>query len=62
MGFGFRRNIDYGDFGGGRGAIVMRMRLLSPTHNVAGAGVLYVENGALMFRGSNGTVTQIAPA
>jgi hypothetical protein len=62
IGFGFRRNIDYGDFGGGRGAIVIANAAAVPTHNVAGAGVLYVENGALMFRGSNGTVTQIAPA
>jgi len=62
MGFGFRRNVDYGDFGGGSGAIVIANAAAAPTHNVAGAGVLYVANGALMFRGSNGTVTQIAPA
>jgi hypothetical protein len=62
MGFGFRTNVDYGDFGGGRGAIVIANAAAAPTHNVAGAGILYVENGALMFRGSNGTVTQIAPA
>lgn len=62
VGVGFTRNSLYGDFGGGRGAIVIAGTPAAPTHNVAGAGVLYVENGALKFRGSNGTVSEIAPA
>jgi hypothetical protein len=33
----------------------------APTGNIAG-GILYVESGALKFRGSSGTVTTIAPA
>lgn len=32
----------------------------APTANLAGGGVLYVEGGALKFRGSSGTVTTIA--
>jgi hypothetical protein len=62
IGFGFTKNSDYGDFGGGRGAIVIANARAAPTHNVADAGVLFVEDGALKFRGSNGTVTEIAPA
>jgi hypothetical protein len=34
----------------------------APTTTPAGVGQLYVEGGALKFRGGNGTVTQIAPA
>lgn len=33
-----------------------------PASNPTGGGVLYVESGALKFRGSSGTVTTIAPA
>lgn len=34
----------------------------APTGNPSGGGVLYVENGALKYRGSSGTVTTIANA
>lgn len=34
----------------------------APTGNPSGGGFLYVESGALKFRGSSGTVTTIAPA
>jgi hypothetical protein len=34
----------------------------APTTSPAGAGQLYVESGALKYRGSSGTVTTIAPA
>ncbi|HSG62931.1 MAG TPA: hypothetical protein VLA24_16020, partial [Pseudomonadales bacterium] len=34
----------------------------APTTSPAGMGQLYVEGGALKFRGSSGTVTTIAPA
>lgn len=34
----------------------------APTANPSGGGVLYVEAGALKYRGSSGTVTTIAPA
>jgi hypothetical protein len=33
-----------------------------PTTDPTGGGILYVESGALKFRGSGGTVTTIAPA
>jgi len=33
-----------------------------PTGNPSGGGVIYVENGALKYRGSSGTVTTIANA
>jgi hypothetical protein len=44
------------------GVIVIANASLAPTRNIAGAGILYVEDGALKYRGSNGTVTVIAPA
>lgn len=34
----------------------------APTTNIATGGQLYVEGGALKFRGSSGTITTIAPA
>lgn len=34
----------------------------APSTNPSGGGVLYVESGALKYRGSSGTVTTIAPA
>ena len=42
-------------FGAGQGVI-------APSVNPGGGGVLYVEGGALKYRGSKGTVTTIAPA
>jgi hypothetical protein len=33
-----------------------------PTTNPSGAGILYVESGALKYRGTSGTVTTIANA
>jgi hypothetical protein len=44
------------------GVIVIANASLAPTRNIAGAGIPYVEDGALKYRGSNGTVTVIAPA
>jgi hypothetical protein len=34
---------------------------VAPSRNISGAGILYVEDGALKYRVSNGTVTVIAP-
>jgi hypothetical protein len=34
----------------------------APTANMTGGGILYVEAGALKYRGSSGTVTTIGPA
>src|SRR5262249_15281271 len=49
-------------FGRGRGVIGIANASITPSENPAQGGILYVENGALKYRGSNGTVTTIAPA
>jgi hypothetical protein len=49
-------------FGGGRGVMAIANAPVAPSVNPAGGGILYVEDGALKYRGSNGTVTVIAPA
>jgi hypothetical protein len=49
-------------FGGGRGVMAIANASVAPSINPAGGGVLYVEDGALKYRGSKGTVTVIAPA
>ena len=49
-------------FGGGRGVVAIANASAAPTVDPANGGVLYVENGALKYRGSSGTVTTIAPA
>ena len=48
-------------FGGGRGVIAIANVSVTPSVNPADGGVLYVEDGALKYWGSNGTVTVIAP-
>ena len=62
IGFGFTKASQFGKFGEGQGAIVIANAAVAPTANVAAAGILYVEDGSLKYRGSNGTVTVIAPA
>jgi len=62
IGIGFPEAKQFKKFGGGRGAIVIANASLVPSESVAGAGILYVEDGALKYRGTNGTVTVIAPA
>jgi hypothetical protein len=49
-------------FGAGQGVIAIGNAMLAPSVNPGGGGVLYVEDGALKYRGSKGTVTTIAPA
>jgi hypothetical protein len=49
-------------FGGGQGVIAIANASVAPSVNPAGGGILYVENGALKYRGLKGTVTTIAPA
>jgi hypothetical protein len=49
-------------FGNGKGVIAIANASVAPSVNPAGGGILYVEDGALKYRGSNGTVTVIAPA
>ena len=48
--------------GGGAGVISIANATTAPTTDPSGGGILYVESGALKFRGSSGTVTTIAPA
>ena len=49
-------------FGAGQGVMAIANATVTPSVNPGGGGVLYVEGGALKYRGSNGTVTTIAPA
>ena len=48
--------------GGGKGVMFIGNANTVPTSNPTGGGILYVESGALKFRGSSGTVSIIAPA
>ncbi len=47
-------------FGGGAGVINIKNVTTAPTTNPTTSGLLYVEAGALKYRGSSGTVTTIA--
>ena len=49
------------DPAGAQGCLVIYNRTAAPTGNIAG-GILYVESGALKYRGSSGTVTTLAVA
>jgi hypothetical protein len=48
--------------GGGSGVIFIANRTTAPTSNPSAGGLLYAESGALKWRGSSGTVTELAPA
>jgi hypothetical protein len=61
IGFGFPE-AHYKKFGGGKGVIVIANASVAPKRKIPGAGILYVEDGALMYLGSNGRRTCIAPA
>ena len=50
------------DTGGGANVIGVKNATTVPTTNPVNGGVLYVEAGALKYRGSSGTVTTLAPA
>lgn len=60
------RNAQFGSattsVGGGSGVIGIANAGTVPSTNPSGGGILYVESGALKFRGSSGTVTTIAAA
>jgi len=49
-------------FGSGAGVLGIKNAATVPTTNPTAGGVMYVEGGALKFRGSSGTVTTIASA
>ena len=58
-------NIGFGTtspFGGGQGVIAIGNASVVPLVNPAGGGILYVEDGALKYRGSEGGIITIAPA
>jgi len=48
--------------GGGAGVISIANATTAPTTNPSGGGILYCSGGALVFRGSSGTITTIAAA
>lgn len=50
------------DYGSGVGVLAMANAATLPTTTPSGGGVLYVDAGALKYRGSSGTVTTIASA
>ncbi len=51
------------DLGGSSGFVIsMKNVTTPPSTNPTGGGILYVDAGALKYRGSSGTVTTIAPA
>lgn len=50
-----------GSFGGGTNVIFIG-NSTAPTTNPTGGGILYVQSGALKYRGSSGTVTTLANA
>ena len=54
--------INGNSFGSGEGVVFIKNRVTAPSANPTGGGVLYVEAGALKYRGSSGTVTTIANA
>lgn len=49
-------------FDPGRGTVFIKNCTTAPAVSTTGGGVLYVESGALKYKGSSGTVTIIAPA
>ena len=51
-----------GSFGGGVKVLFVSNATTAPTTNPTGGGILYVEAGALKYRGSGGTVTTIGAA
>jgi hypothetical protein len=51
-----------GSYGAGVGAVFIANATTAPSTNPAGGGVLYVEGGALKYRGSAGTPTVLAAA
>lgn len=62
---GGTRNVAFwgaGSFGSGVGVFFLANAGTNPSTNPAGGGILYVNAGALTYRGSGGTVTVIAPA
>ena len=55
-------NSHLGSYGGGKGVIYLSNANTVPTSNPSNGGILYASAGALIWRGSSGTVTTIANA
>ena len=55
-------NAGSGSYGGGTAVTFIGNASTIPTSNPTGGGILYVESGALKYRGSSGTITTIAVA
>lgn len=51
-----------GSYGGGQSVAFIANATTVPTTNPTGGGILYVEGGALKYRGSSGTVTTLGAA
>lgn len=49
-------------FGGGVGVMFLANAATPPSTNPTGGGILYTEGGKLMYRGSSGTVKELASA
>jgi hypothetical protein len=49
-------------YGGGAGVLNLNNATTVPTSNPTGGGILYVEAGALKYRGSSGTITTLGAA
>lgn len=54
--------VNTASFGSGGGCLGIANATAVPSTNPAAGGVLYVQAGALKYRGSSGTITTIAPA
>ncbi|MEP9411670.1 MAG: hypothetical protein HRF42_09740 [Candidatus Brocadia sp.] len=54
--------INGNSYAGGQKVIFIGNASAVPSTTPVGGGVLYVENGALKYKGSSGTITTIAPA
>lgn len=53
---------EIGSYGGGTHVVFIANSTVTPATNPTGGGILYVENGALKYRGPSGSITTIAPA
>lgn len=51
-----------GSFGGGSRVFYLENAATAPSANPVGGGVMYVIDGKLMYKGSSGTLTLVAPA
>jgi len=51
-----------GSYGGGQAVVFIGTATVVPTTNPTGGGILYVEAGALKYRGSSGTITTLGAA